>query len=124
MLADLDHRLVVMIADPPHDTFMLEARSYILYRWVDASIVGGLELEDSFFVDEARESLFEDSSGGERPDGGPLSLDCDLRGRIGEGLGGHVAVMQGELEADVNKSGGVVEGAVSCSGMLRCIYAS
>jgi hypothetical protein len=113
-----------MIADPPHDTFMLEARSSILYRWVDASIVGGLELEDSFFVDEARESLFENPSGCERPDGGPLSLDRDLRGGIERGLGGNEAVVRGELEDEVGKESGVVEGAASCSGVLRCLSAS
>ena len=84
----------------------------------------GLELEDNPFVDEARESLLEDPSCCERPDGGPLSLDRDLRGGIGEGLRGHVAVMLGELEAEVKKAGGVVEGAASCSGVLRCLSAS
>ncbi len=77
---------------------------------MDAPLVGGLELEYNSFVDEARESLFEDPSSGERLDGGPLSLDHDLRGGIGEGLGGHVAVMRGELGVEVERAGGVVEG--------------
>jgi hypothetical protein len=113
-----------MIVDPPHDTFMLKARSSGLCRWVDSLLVGGLELEDSSFVDEARESLFEDSSGCERPYGGPLSLDRNFRGGIEEGLRGHVAVMRCELEVEVEKISGVVEGAASCSGVLRCLYAS
>ena len=78
---------------------------------MDAPLVGGLELEANSFVDEARESLFEDPSGGERlADGGPLSLDYDLRGGIGERLGGHVAVMRGELGVEVERASGVVEG--------------
>jgi hypothetical protein len=32
--------------------------------------------------------------------------------------------MLGELEAEVKKAGGVVEGAASCSGVLRCLSAS
>jgi hypothetical protein len=61
---------------------------------VDPPLGGGLELEDNSFLDESRESLFKDPSSGEMPDGGPLSLDRDLRGGIGIGLGGHVAVMR------------------------------
>ena len=87
MLANLDSRPVVMIVDPPYETFMLEARSSSLCRRVDAPLAGGLELEDSSLVDDARESLFEDSSGCEGPGGSPLCLDRDLRGGIGEGLG-------------------------------------
>ena len=121
---NLNNRLVVMVIDPPDETFMLEARSSGLCRWVDAPLVGGLELEDISFIDEARESLFEDPFGCERSDGGSLSLDRDLRGGIREGLGGHVAVMLGELEVEVEKSGGVVEGVASCSGVLRCLSAS
>ena len=83
-----------------------------------------MELEDSSFVDEAREILFDDPSGCERPDGVPLSLDRNLRGGNGEGLGGHVAMMLGELEVEVEKAGGVVEGVASCSGVLRCLFAS
>ncbi len=113
-----------MVVDPLDEPFMLEVRSSSLYRWVDAPLVGGLELEDKSFVNEARESLFEDPSGCERPDGGPLSLDRDLRGGIGKWLGGHVAVMLGELEFEVEKAGGVVEGAASFSGVLRCLSAS
>ena len=113
-----------MIVDPPYATFMLEARSSSLCRRVDAPLVGGLELEDSSVVVEARESLFEESSGCEGPYGSPLSLDRDLRGSIGEGLGGHVAEMRGELEVEVEKAGGVVEGLASCSGVLRCLSAS
>ena len=68
--------------------------------------------------------MFEDSSDCERSDGDPLSLDRDLRGGIGEGLGRHVVVMRGELEVEVEKRGGVVEGAASCSGVdKRCLYA-
>ena len=52
--------------------------------------------------------MFKDPSGGERPDGGPLSLDRDLRGGIGEGLGGHVAVKKGELGVEVERRGCVV----------------
>jgi len=73
---------------------MLEARTPSLSRGMDAPIVGCLELEDDTLVDKSRASLFEDHSGGERLDGGPLSLDRDLRGGIGEGLDGHVAVMR------------------------------
>jgi hypothetical protein len=87
--------------------------------------MGGCATRWGSFVDEARESLFEDSTSGcEGPYGSPLSLDRDLRGGIGEGLGGHVAEMRGELEVEVEKVGGVVEGAVSCSGVLRCLSAS
>ena len=113
-----------MVVDPPYETFMMEARSSGLCGWVDAPLVEDLELEDSSFVDEARESLIEDPSGCERRDGGPLSLDRDLGGGIGEGLGGHVAVVLGELEVEVEKAGGVVEGAASYSGVLRCLSAS
>ncbi len=91
---------------------------------MDAPIAGGLELEDRSFVDEARESLLEDPSGCERPYGGPLSLDRYLRGGIGVGLGGHATVVLGELEVEVEKAGSVVEGAASCSGVLRCLSAS
>ena len=49
-------------------------------------------------VDEVRDSLFEGCSGGEGPNKGPLSLDRDLRGGIGEGLGEHVAGVRGELD--------------------------
>ena len=84
-----------MVIDPPDETFMLEASTSSLCRWVDVPLVGGLELEDNSFLDGARESVFKDyPSGGERPYGGPLSLDRDLRGGIGEGLGGHVAAMR------------------------------
>ena len=55
-----------------------------------ALLYWGWELEDRSLVDEAGDCLFEGSSGGERPDKGSLSLDRDLRGGIGEGLGGHV----------------------------------
>ncbi len=41
--------------------------------------------------------MFEGSYGGERQDGGSLSLDRDLRGGIGEGLGGHVAGIRSKL---------------------------
>ncbi len=64
---------------------------------MNAPFVGGSELEDNSFVDEFLESLFEDPSGGERQNGGPLSLDRDLPGGIGEGLGGHVSVMRDEI---------------------------
>ena len=124
MLANLGNRPVVMIVDPPYETIVLEARSSGLCRWVDAPLVGGLELEVCSFVDEAQEGLFEDSSSCERPYGGPLSLDRDLRGGIGEGLGGHVAVMRRDLEVAVEKAGVVVEGVASCSWLLRCLYAS
>ena len=61
---------------------------------MDPPLVGGLQLKDNSFVDESRESLFENPSGCERLDGGALSLDRDLRGGIGEGLDKHVAMMQ------------------------------
>ena len=48
--------------------------------------------------------------GGERPDGDPLSLYRDLLGGIGEGLGGHIAVMRGKLGVEVERASGVVEG--------------
>ena len=124
MLANLDNSSLIMIVDPPYETFVLEARSSGLCRRVDPPLVGGLELEDSSFFDEARESLFEDSSGCEGPDGIPLSLDHSLRGGIGGGLGGHVAVMRGELEVEVEKAGGVVEVVASCSGVMRFLSAS
>ena len=57
-------------------------------------------------------------------DKGPLSLDRSLRGGIEEGLGEHVAVMRGEVEVEVENASGVVEGAASCSGVLRYLYAS
>ena len=104
-----------MVVDPPNETFMMEAWSLGLCRWVDALFVGGLELEDSSFVDEARESLFEDPSGGERLDGSPLSLYRDLRGGIGEGLGGHVAVMLGELGVEVERASGALVLRVRCT---------
>ena len=94
MLADLDHGLVVVVINPPDEAFMLEARAPGLSGGMDPPIVGRLELEDDSFVLESREGLFEDRSGGEGPHGGSLSLDSDLRGCIGEGLDGHVAVMR------------------------------
>jgi hypothetical protein len=60
-------------------------------------------------VDEANESLFKESSGCERIDGGSLSLDRDLRGGIGEGLWGHVAGMRGKLEVEHVKASGVID---------------
>jgi hypothetical protein len=63
--------------------------------------------------------VFEDSSSCERPNGGPLSLDRDLRGGIGEGLGEHAAVMRGGVEVKVENASGVIERAASCSGVLR-----
>ena len=94
MFADLDHRLVVVVVNPPDKAFMLEARTHGLCRGMDAPIVGCLELEDDTPVDESRDGLFENFSGGERPDGGSLSLDRDLRGGIWKELDGHVAVMR------------------------------
>ena len=70
---------------------------------MDAALDGGLELEDNSFVDKGRESLFEIPSGCERPCGGILSLDRDLRGDIGGGLGGHEALVRGEIEDEVEK---------------------
>jgi len=91
VLADLDHRPVVVVVNPPNEAFMLEARTSGLCRGMDAPFVGCLELEDDILVDESRDNLFEDPSSGERPVGGPLSLDRDLRGGIGERLRGHEA---------------------------------
>jgi len=73
---------------------MLEARAPGLSGGMESPVVGSLELEDDTLVLESLESLFEDPSGGEGPDGGSLSLARDLRGGIGEGLDGHVAVMR------------------------------
>ncbi len=97
MLADFDHRLVVVVVDPPYETFVLVAKTFGLGRRVDAPIVGGLELQDNTCIDEAGESLFKDPSIGEGPDGGPLSLDRDLRGGIVGGLGGHIVAMRDNL---------------------------
>ena len=97
MLAGLDNSPIVMVIDPSNEAFVLEVWTPGLCRWVNAPFVGGLELEDNSFVDEARDSLFEDPSGGERPDGGPLSLYRDLRGGIVEGLGGHVVAKRDKL---------------------------
>jgi len=92
---------------------------------MDPPLVGGSELKDKSFVDESRESLFKDPSGCERQDGGPLYLDRDLRGGIGEGLGGHVAVMRDEKGVEVERACSVVEGGpASCSGVPRCLSAS
>ena len=61
MLADLDHRPVVVVVNPQDEAFMLEARTPGLCRGrMDAPLVGCLELEDDTLVDESRESLFED----------------------------------------------------------------
>jgi len=54
--------------------------------------------------------LFKVPFGGERLDGGPLSLDRDLRGGNGEGLGGHEAVMRDKYGDEADKPGNVVEG--------------
>jgi hypothetical protein len=88
VLTDLDHIPVVEVVNPPDEAFMLEARAPDLSGGMDAPIVGSLELEDDSLVLESRESLFEDPSGGEGPDGGSLSLDRDLRGGtvLGKGL--------------------------------------
>jgi hypothetical protein len=102
MLVDLDHGLVVQVIDSLDEAFMLEAKSFGFCRWVDSPFVWRRALVDCSSVEEAGESLFENSSGCEGPDGGPLSLDRDLRGGIGEGLGKHVTVMRG-----VRTSGGV-----------------
>ncbi len=95
MLTDLDHNPVVVVVNPPDEAFVLEARALGLSGGMDTPVViGSLELEDDSLVLESRESLFENPFGGEGPDGGSLSLDRDLRGGIGEGLDGHVAVMR------------------------------
>ena len=94
MLTDLDHNPVVVVVNPLDEAFMLEARAPGLGGGMDTPVIGSLELEDDSLVLESRESMFEDHSGGEGPDGGSLSLDRDLRGGIGEGLDGHVTVMR------------------------------
>jgi len=94
VLTDLDHIPVVVVVNPLDEAFMLEARIPGLRGGIGTPIVGGLELEDNSFVLESRESLFEDLSCGEGPDWGSLSLDRALRGGIGEGLDGHVAIMR------------------------------
>ena len=76
-----------MVVNPPNETFVLKARKSGLCRRVDAPLAEGLELEVDSFVDEARESLFEGSSGSEGPYRSPIPLDRDLRGGIGKGLG-------------------------------------
>ena len=86
MLANLNNRPVGMVIDPLDETFMLEARSSGLCRWVDAPLVGGLELEDNSFVEEARESLFKDPFGGERPDGALFLLIAIFGAALGKGL--------------------------------------
>ena len=83
---------------------------------MDPPPVGVLELKDNSFVDESRESLFEDLSCCERLDEGPLSLDRDLRGGIGEGLDGHVAVMRDNKGVDLERASNVVEGG-ACDGL-------
>ncbi len=53
------------------------------------------------FVDEAGDGSFKGCSGSEGPYTGPLSLNRDLRGGIGEGLGGHVAEVREELVVEI-----------------------
>ena len=57
-------------------------------------------VHDYSLSDEAGDCLFEGTFGGERPDGSSLSLDRDLRGGIGEGLGEHVAGMRSEKDVE------------------------
>ena len=90
----IDHRLVVVVIDPPYEAFIPEARSSGLCRGVDAPFAGCLELENDTPFDESRDGLFQNPSSGERLDRGSLSLDRDLRGGIGRVLDEHVAVMQ------------------------------
>ena len=91
MLAKFDRNLVAPVVDTPYVTFMLEAASSGLGRGVNTPFVPGSELADNAFVDAVGDDSFKGCSSSEGPYKGPLSLDRDLRGGIGEGLGGHVA---------------------------------
>ncbi len=100
MLSDLDGRPFVPIVDAPDEALVLEAGASRLGRRVDAPFTRGREFSDGSLVDEVGDGRFEGTSGSERPYGGSLSLDRDLRGGIGEGLGGHVARRSVELEVE------------------------
>ena len=126
MQADLDCSPLVSVVDAPNETLVLEARSHGLCRGMDAPLVRGIELQDRSFVDESCHGLFEHPFGSERPDGGSLSLELDLRGGIEEGLGGHVAEAMSALEVERVDAGDVVdEEDASSFGVSRmCPYAS
>ena len=62
--------------------------------------------------------MFQCRSGSEGPDGGPLSLDRDLRGGIGEEIGGHVAGVRVRLEVEFENVGYEREGLRRVTGSL------
>ena len=129
MLTDLEDDPLFLIVDAPYSTFVLEARTSDLGRGVNTPFVRGIELSDNTFVDEASDGSFEGRSGSEGPCRGPLSLDRDLRGGIGEGLGGHEAEGRDENKnEDYVKSAGVGDGpreiCVVQPGSLRAFLAS
>ena len=106
MLSNLDGRPFVPIVNAPHDAFVLEPGAPCFGRRVDAPFSGGREFSDSSFGDEVGDGLLECAPGGERPYGGSLSLDRDLRGGICEGLGEHVAAMRSELDGEESGQSG------------------
>ena len=101
MLAKFDLNPIASVVDTPNATFMLEAASPGLGRGVNTPLFRGSELADSAFVDKAGDGSFKGCFGSEGPYKGPLSLDRDLRGGIGEGLGGHVAGVREELVVEI-----------------------
>ncbi len=101
MLTDLEDDPLFLIVDAPYSTFVLESRTSDLGRGMNTPFVRGRELSDSAFVDEASDGSFEGRSGSEGPYRGPLSLDRDIRGGIGEGLGEHVTGEREELVVEL-----------------------
>ena len=94
---------------------------------MDGPIVPRGELLDGAVFDEDGDGSLEGCSGSEGPHGGPLSLDRDLRGGIGEGLGGHEAEgRDGNDKGDYVKSAGVGDGpreiCVVQPGSLRAFW--
>ncbi len=101
MLTDLEDDPLFLVVDAPYSTFVLEARTSDLGRGMNTPLVRGRELAVSAFVNEARNGSFEGRSGSEGPHRGPLSLDRDLWGGIGEGFGEHATGVREELVVDI-----------------------
>ena len=89
MLTDLEDDPLFLVVDAPNSTLVLEAGSSCPGGGMYAPLVGGGELLDSVSPDEGGEGLIEDGSCRTGPKWGPLSLERDRRGVIGDGLVGH-----------------------------------
>ena len=121
-MSDLEDNPLIVVVKAPHATLVLEPGSPCFGGRVDPPPVRVVEFPNAARFGEGRDGFFQQSPRCESPDRGPLSLDRDLRGGIGEGLGGQVAGVREELEYQVSEAGR--EEAASYSGVPKCLYAS